>query len=75
MPTTSIPRTSAMVYYYQPLDGASEKAGQHSSRRLQILCTLLAILNLCFLLRGVVHPGGESPTREPYIYCELLFHR
>ncbi|KAJ6542383.1 hypothetical protein DFH09DRAFT_1282617 [Mycena vulgaris] len=59
---------SDMVYYYQSLDRASEKSGLHSSRRLQVLCTLLAILNLSLLLLVIVHLGGESPTHEPYIY-------
>ncbi|KAF7371496.1 hypothetical protein MVEN_00004200 [Mycena venus] len=56
-----------MVYYYQSLDRASDKSGLHSSRRLQVLCTLLAILSLLLLL-VIVHRSGESPTHEPYIY-------
>ncbi|KAJ7046315.1 hypothetical protein C8F04DRAFT_1173256 [Mycena alexandri] len=62
--------SDSMVYYYQSLDRALEKSGLHSSRRLQVLCTLLAILNLSLLLLVFVQPhlSGENPTPEPYIY-------
>ncbi|KAJ7752667.1 hypothetical protein B0H16DRAFT_1723590 [Mycena metata] len=57
-----------MVYYYQSLEQASEEFRPHLSRRLKILCTLSAILNLVLLLLVIVHLGGKSPAYEPYIY-------
>ncbi|KAJ7752656.1 hypothetical protein B0H16DRAFT_1887208 [Mycena metata] len=51
-----------MVYYYQPLEQASKGSRPCSSRRLKIVCSLSAVLNLALLLLVIVHLG---PSHEP----------